>query len=186
MPDATERIIPRFDDDKPSKESRRRSGGRLETPMRVALFGHRNVGKTTLLAIFYRQASSGAIPGLRLAAGDCADGRVSGGEDRADRVGTADGGLAGRDGSEPEALPWLRAFRPDCQGLSGRARHPRLGGADPGILRRLRRRIPVPRPRRLVRSCRAPSASARGGKPARALHRAVRGCEDRSARRRCC
>ncbi len=55
--------------------NRRRNRGddleaRLETPMRVALFGHRNVGKTTLLAIFYRQASSGAIPGLRLAAGD--------------------------------------------------------------------------------------------------------------------
>ena len=35
---------------------------RLTKPMRVALFGHRNVGKTTLLAIFYRQASSGQVP----------------------------------------------------------------------------------------------------------------------------
>jgi GTPase SAR1 family protein len=43
---------------------------RLTRPMRVALFGHRNVGKTTLLAIFYRQASSGQVPGLRLAAAD--------------------------------------------------------------------------------------------------------------------
>ena len=39
---------------------------------RIALFGHRDVGKTTLLAMFYRQASAGQVPGLRLAAGDAA------------------------------------------------------------------------------------------------------------------
>src|SRR6516225_3314578 len=39
-------------------------------PKRIALFGHRNVGKTTLLAVFYRQAASGQVPGLRLAAAD--------------------------------------------------------------------------------------------------------------------
>ena len=43
---------------------------RLTGPKRIALFGHRNVGKTTLLAIFYRQASSGFVPGVRLAAAD--------------------------------------------------------------------------------------------------------------------
>ena len=43
---------------------------RLTGPKRIALFGHRNVGKTTLLAMFYRQASTGQVPGLRLAAGD--------------------------------------------------------------------------------------------------------------------
>ena len=43
---------------------------RLTGPRRVALFGHRNVGKTTLLAMFYRQASAGHVAGLRLAAGD--------------------------------------------------------------------------------------------------------------------
>jgi hypothetical protein len=43
---------------------------RLGGPKRIALFGHRNVGKTTLLAMLYRQASSGRIPGLRLAAAD--------------------------------------------------------------------------------------------------------------------
>ncbi len=43
---------------------------RLAHPLKVALFGHRNVGKTTLLAMFYRQASSGQVPGLRLAAAD--------------------------------------------------------------------------------------------------------------------
>ena len=43
---------------------------RLTGPKRIALFGHRNVGKTTLLAMFYRQASSGRIAGLRLAAAD--------------------------------------------------------------------------------------------------------------------
>src|SRR4051794_13290823 len=43
---------------------------RLTGPKRLGLFGHRNVGKTTLLAMFYRQASSGQVAGLRLAAGD--------------------------------------------------------------------------------------------------------------------
>lgn len=44
--------------------------GRLTGPKRVALFGHRAVGKTTLLAMFYREASNGRVPGVRLAAGD--------------------------------------------------------------------------------------------------------------------
>lgn len=43
---------------------------RLTGPKRIGLFGHRNVGKTTLLSMFYRQASTGQVPGLRLAAGD--------------------------------------------------------------------------------------------------------------------
>src|SRR4051812_29461540 len=43
---------------------------RLTGPRRIGLFGHRNVGKTTLLAMFYREASSGHVPGLRLAAAD--------------------------------------------------------------------------------------------------------------------
>ncbi|MEW4567928.1 hypothetical protein AB1L88_08685 [Tautonia sp. JC769] len=41
---------------------------RLTGPRRIALFGHRAVGKTTLLAMFYREASAGQIPGIRLAA----------------------------------------------------------------------------------------------------------------------
>jgi hypothetical protein len=41
---------------------------RLTGPKRIALFGHRAVGKTTLLAMFYREASAGQIPGIRLAA----------------------------------------------------------------------------------------------------------------------
>jgi hypothetical protein len=45
---------------------------RLTGAKRIALFGHRNVGKTTLLAMFYREASAGRVPGLRLAAGDAA------------------------------------------------------------------------------------------------------------------
>jgi GTPase SAR1 family protein len=58
-----------------SKKSRRTDRidaleARLSGPKRIALFGHRNVGKTTLLAMFYRQASSGRVPGLRLAASD--------------------------------------------------------------------------------------------------------------------
>lgn len=43
---------------------------RLTGPKRVALFGHRAVGKTTLLAMFYREASAGRVPGVRLAAAD--------------------------------------------------------------------------------------------------------------------
>ncbi len=41
---------------------------RLTGPKRIALFGHRAVGKTTLLAMFYREASTGRVPGVRLAA----------------------------------------------------------------------------------------------------------------------
>lgn len=40
---------------------------RLTGPKRIALFGHRAVGKTTLLAMFYREASNGRVPGVRLA-----------------------------------------------------------------------------------------------------------------------
>jgi hypothetical protein len=40
----------------------------LTGPKRIALFGHRAVGKTTLLAMFYREASSGRVPDVRLAA----------------------------------------------------------------------------------------------------------------------
>jgi len=43
---------------------------RLTGPKRIALFGHRAVGKTTLLAMFYREASTGRVPGVRLAATD--------------------------------------------------------------------------------------------------------------------
>src|SRR5829696_8940347 len=43
---------------------------RLVQPKRIALFGHRAVGKTTLLAMFYREASTGRVPGVRLAAID--------------------------------------------------------------------------------------------------------------------
>jgi hypothetical protein len=43
---------------------------RLTRPKRIALYGHCNVGKTTLLAMFYREASSGRIPGIRVAAAD--------------------------------------------------------------------------------------------------------------------
>jgi GTPase SAR1 family protein len=43
---------------------------RLCRPQRVGLFGHRGVGKTTLLTMLYREAVAGRLPGLRLAAGD--------------------------------------------------------------------------------------------------------------------
>src|SRR5262249_36145765 len=43
---------------------------RLARPQRIGVFGRRGVGKTTLLAILYREAVAGRLPGLRLAAGD--------------------------------------------------------------------------------------------------------------------
>src|SRR5438477_12524881 len=47
---------------------------RLCRPQRVGVFGHRGVGKTTLLTMLYREAVGGRLPGLRLAA---ADGRTA-------------------------------------------------------------------------------------------------------------
>ncbi|MDB5351380.1 MAG: hypothetical protein JWN86_2627, partial [Planctomycetota bacterium] len=41
---------------------------RITGAKKIALFGHRAVGKTTLLAMFYREASAGRVPGLRMAA----------------------------------------------------------------------------------------------------------------------
>ncbi len=43
---------------------------RLARPQRIGLFGHRGVGKTTLLTMLYREASGGRLPGLRLAAAE--------------------------------------------------------------------------------------------------------------------
>src|ERR1700687_5355586 len=39
-------------------------------PHRVGLFGHRGVGKTTLMTMLYREAVGGRLPDLRLAAAD--------------------------------------------------------------------------------------------------------------------
>src|SRR6516165_137788 len=43
---------------------------RLCRPQRVGVFGHRGVGKTTLLTMLYREAVAGRLPELRLAAAD--------------------------------------------------------------------------------------------------------------------
>src|SRR5262245_2678548 len=43
---------------------------RLTGAKRIALFGHRAVGKTTRLAMLYREAAGGRVPGVRLAAVD--------------------------------------------------------------------------------------------------------------------
>src|SRR5438874_1184571 len=39
-------------------------------PQRIGVFGHRGVGKTTLLTMLYREAVGGRLPALRLAAAD--------------------------------------------------------------------------------------------------------------------
>jgi GTPase SAR1 family protein len=43
---------------------------RMCRPQRLGVFGRRGVGKTTLLAMLYREAVAGRLPGLRLAAAD--------------------------------------------------------------------------------------------------------------------
>src|SRR6516164_11138750 len=43
---------------------------RMCRPQRVGVFGHRGVGKTTLLTMLYREAVGGRLPDLRLAAAD--------------------------------------------------------------------------------------------------------------------
>lgn len=43
---------------------------RMCRPQRLGVFGHRGVGKTTLLTSLYREAVSGRLPGMRLAAAD--------------------------------------------------------------------------------------------------------------------
>src|SRR5262249_52207062 len=43
---------------------------RLCRPQRIGVFGYRGVGKTTLLSMLYREAVSGRLPELRLAAAD--------------------------------------------------------------------------------------------------------------------
>jgi negative regulator of sigma E activity/GTPase SAR1 family protein len=43
---------------------------RMCRPQRVGIFGHRGVGKTTLLTTLYREAVAGRLPELRLAAAD--------------------------------------------------------------------------------------------------------------------
>ncbi|MBY0523733.1 MAG: GTPase domain-containing protein [Gemmataceae bacterium] len=43
---------------------------RLCRPQRIGVFGHRGVGKSTLLTMLYREAVGGRLPGLRLAAAD--------------------------------------------------------------------------------------------------------------------
>jgi hypothetical protein len=43
---------------------------RMARPQRLGVFGHRGVGKTTLLTMLYREAVGGRLPDLRLAAAD--------------------------------------------------------------------------------------------------------------------
>jgi hypothetical protein len=43
---------------------------RLCRPQRIGVFGHRGVGKTTLLTMLYREGVGGRLPGFRLAAAD--------------------------------------------------------------------------------------------------------------------
>ena len=159
---------------------------RLTGPKRIALFGHRNVGKTTLLAMFYRQASAGQVPGVRLAAADAASA-----EYLAEKIAQIESGEP-MAGTLAETELKLRLYHgparfelivKDYQG-----EHVTLGSrrADPGVLRRLRRRAALPRPRGLGRPGRAAAAAAGGREPAGTLHRPLRGPQHRPARSPCC
>jgi hypothetical protein len=53
-----------------TKEKAAGLAARLCRPQRIGVFGYRGVGKTTLLAMLYREAVSGRLPELRLAATD--------------------------------------------------------------------------------------------------------------------
>ena len=159
---------------------------RLTGPKRIALFGHRNVGKTTLLAMFYRQASSGRVPGLRLAA---ADPRSA--EYLAEKIAQIESGEP-MAGSLAETELKLRLYhgpaRFDLIVKDYQGEHVTLGlgRADPGVLRRLRRRPPLPRPRGLGRPGRAQAAAAGSREPARTLHRSLRRRQAPAGRSRCC
>ena len=156
---------------------------RLTGPKRVALFGHRNVGKTTLLAMFYRQASSGRIPGLRLAA---ADARSA--EYLAEKIAQIESGQP-MAGSLAETELKLRLYhgpaRFDLIVKDYQGEHVTLGSEEPiqeffadcdAVLLCL---DPEGSPDPAERT----AAAAGSRKPARALHRAVRRPEHRPAGR---
>ena len=157
---------------------------RLTSPKKIALFGHRAVGKTTLLAMFYRQAADRAGPRAsawrrRTRGAPNTWPRRSPRSNRASRP----RGRWPRPSWQAPALSRPGPVRPDRQGLPGRACHPGDRRADPGVLRRLRRRPPLPRPR--PRSPGRPTgrASAAGGRaPPGTLHRTIRRRHRRSAR----
>ena len=82
--------------------------------------------------MFYRQASTGQVPGVRLAAVDPASAEYLAEKIAQIESGEPPAGHAGRDRAEAPALSRPGAVRPDRQGLPGRARHPRHRRADPG------------------------------------------------------
>ena len=156
---------------------------RLTGPKRLALFGHRNVGKTTLLAMFYRQAASGQVPGVRLAAAD-----AHSAEYLADKIAQIESGQP-MGGTLAETELNLRLYHgparfelivKDYQG-----EHVTLGseesiqeffaGCDAVLL--------CLDPEGSHRSRGPTAAAARGRESARAIHRAFGGLQHRSAGR---
>ncbi|MBX6313395.1 MAG: hypothetical protein IRY99_10840 [Isosphaeraceae bacterium] len=77
---------------------------RLTGAKRIALFGHRAVGKTTLLAMFYREAAAGRVPGVRLAAADPASA-----EYLAEKIAQIESGEPPA-GTLAETALWLRLY----------------------------------------------------------------------------
>ena len=146
---------------------------RLTGPKRIALFGHRNVGKTTLLAMFYRQASSGRVPGLRLAAAD-----AESAEYLAEKIAQIESGQP-MAGSLAETELKLRLYhgpaRFDLIVKDYQGEHVTLGSTS-----RSRSSSPIATPccsastPRARPTRRTPAAAAGSRKPARALHRSLR------------
>ena len=143
---------------------------RLCRPQRVGVFGHRGVGKTTLLTLLYREAVGGRLPDLRLAA---ADARTA--DYLSDKILPLENGqpipgtLAETDlrfhlyhkGTRLDLL--FKDYQGEHVELGRDRTHPRLPA-------RLRRRLALPRRRRAGRSRRPPAARAggradRGGLP---------------------
>ena len=156
---------------------------RLTGPKRIALFGHRAVGKTTLLAMFYRQASTGQVPGLRLAAVDPPTA-----EYLAEKIAQIESGEPPA-GTLAETELKLRLYngpaRFDLIFKDYQGEDVTLGGgrADPALLRRLRRRPALPRSRGIKSARRAPPPPAGGREPPGAVHREVRRRDRRPPRR---
>ena len=158
---------------------------RLTGPKRIALFGHRNVGKTTLLAMLYRQASSGRVPGLRLAAADAHTA-----EYLAEKIAQIESGQP-MAGSLAETELKLRLYhgpaRLDLIVKDYQGEHVTLGSEEPiqEFFADCDAVFLCLDPEGSTDPGRPPASAAGGRKPAGALYRAVRRPEHGAAGRAC-
>ncbi len=135
---------------------------RLTAPRRVGLFGHRAVGKTTLLAMLYRQASAGLVqvPGLRLAAVDAATADYLAEKIAQIEAGAPPAGTLAE--TELRFRLYHDAARFDLVVKDYQGEHVTLGSDEPilRVLRRLRCGFPLSRPRGTGQHRRAEASAA--------------------------